>query len=55
MVKDAGAPRCATCAEPLHFDSDRDGRTIQSCGCGHREYLRTRRSDTGAVPVPAAR
>jgi hypothetical protein len=55
LVTDGGAPRCAQCAEPLRFDSDRDGRTIQSCAHGHRAYLRTRRSDAGVAAVRGAR
>jgi len=57
MVTDGGAPRCGQCNEPLHFGSDRQGRTTESCACGYRGYLKTRpgQVDSGqdaAVPSP---
>jgi hypothetical protein len=42
MLSDAGAPRCAVCGHPLHFGSDRQGRTIEFCDCGYSGYVKTR-------------
>lgn len=49
MVADGGAPHCTTCGEPLHFGSDRNGRTTEACACGYRAYVETR---SGQVNVP---
>lgn len=42
MLADAGAPRCAECHKPLHFGTDRQGRTTESCSCGYSGYVKTR-------------
>jgi len=42
MVMDGGAPRCLGCDQPLHFGTDRQGRTTESCACGYQGYLKTR-------------
>ncbi len=49
MVADGGPPRCRGCDAPLRFDTDRNGRTTESCGCGYRGYTATRE---GLVAVP---
>jgi len=33
------APACPTCGNRLEFDSDRMGRTVEYCGCGHSAPL----------------
>ncbi|HLB82329.1 MAG TPA: hypothetical protein VJJ54_04510 [Gemmatimonadales bacterium] len=55
MVTDGGAPRCPGCREALQFGTDRQGRTIESCGCGYRGYLETRGGGVEALPVGPAR
>jgi hypothetical protein len=42
MITDGGPPRCQGCNLRLRFDTDRDGRTTESCGCGYRAYVETR-------------
>jgi len=49
MVMDGGAPRCLGCDQPLHFGTDRQGRTTESCACGYQGYLKTR---TGCTRDP---
>jgi hypothetical protein len=42
LVTDAGPPTCRQCAERLQFSSDRDGRLLESCGCGYRAFVPVR-------------
>jgi hypothetical protein len=55
MVTDGGAPRCPGCHELLQFGTDRQGRTIESCGCGYRGFLETRGGGPQLPAVPAMR
>ena len=48
MVSDGGAPRCRACNQPLKFNTDRQGRTTESCPCGYTGYVTTR---PGQVPA----
>jgi hypothetical protein len=51
MVIDGGAPRCRSCGEPLQFDTDRQGRTMEACECGYRGYLETRPGEVEGRPT----
>ena len=39
LVADGGAPRCPTCRGPLVFRTDRLGRAMEQCECGHHAYV----------------
>jgi len=54
LVTDGGPPWCPACGGRLHFDSDRNGRTTQSCDCGYDEYVVTRQEPTAPVSAPRA-
>lgn len=53
LLADGGAPRCPTCRTRLSFTTDRQGRVLEACPCGYKEYVQTRRSVEPA-PVAAA-
>jgi hypothetical protein len=36
LVADRGPARCPACQEFLEFRTDRVGRTLEQCACGHR-------------------
>ena len=42
MMADGGPPRCPVCRKYLQFESDRHGRTVERCGCGHRAFVLVR-------------
>ena len=42
LVPDRGPARCPTCAEYLEFRTDRNGRMMEQCGCGHRAFVERR-------------
>lgn len=56
LVADGGAPRCPDCRTRLSFITDRQGRVLESCPCGYRAYVVTRRGpDEAAGSAPAPR
>jgi len=42
LVTDRGPPRCPACQEDLEFRTDRFGRTLEQCPCGHRALVERR-------------
>jgi len=42
LVPDRGPARCPTCAEYLEFRTDRNGRMMEHCACGHRAFVERR-------------
>ncbi|HJS44454.1 MAG TPA: hypothetical protein VJ755_13370 [Gemmatimonadales bacterium] len=34
--------RCPTCGEYMEFKTDRAGRAMEVCACGHRAYIERR-------------
>jgi hypothetical protein len=54
MVLDGGAPRCGECGRALQFDTDREGRTTESCGSGHRGFLKMRPYDAASSVMAGA-
>lgn len=34
--------RCPTCREYMEFKTDRAGRAMELCACGHRAYIERR-------------
>jgi hypothetical protein len=50
LVADGGPPRCPSCGSRfLMFRTDRHGRAMEQCDCGHRAYVERR---TGKRPEP---
>jgi DNA-directed RNA polymerase subunit RPC12/RpoP len=41
-VKDNGPARCPTCGAYLEFRTDRNGRMMEQCACGHRAFVERR-------------
>lgn len=39
LVMDGGPPRCPACGGHLVFRTDRLGRAMEQCDCGHRAYV----------------
>src|SRR6266576_2261381 len=42
VVPDRGPARCPTCGEYLEFRTDRNGRMMEQCGCGHTAFVERR-------------
>jgi hypothetical protein len=42
LVADRGPARCPACQEFLEFRTDRVGRTLEQCACGHRALVERR-------------
>jgi hypothetical protein len=42
LVADRGPARCPSCAGYLEFRTDRFGRTLEQCACGHRALVERR-------------
>ena len=42
LVPDRGPARCPICAEYLDFRTDRNGRMMEHCACGHRAFVERR-------------
>ncbi|HXO86227.1 MAG TPA: hypothetical protein VN803_11965 [Gemmatimonadales bacterium] len=40
LAGDRGPARCAACGENREFRTDRNGRTLEQCGCGYRTVER---------------
>lgn len=49
LVTDGGPPFCQGCGERLHFSTDRSGRTMETCDCGYRAFVKTQRSPAEEV------
>ena len=43
--------RCPTCGEYLQFRTDRNGRMMEYCACGHRAFVE-RRTGKREEPQP---
>jgi hypothetical protein len=53
LVADRGPARCPACQEYLEFRTDRFGRTLEHCPCGHRALVERRsgkRDEPGGQP-----
>jgi hypothetical protein len=50
LVTGGGPPRCPECGRRLAFAIDRQGRTVEHCGCGYRGYVRLRDGTPAAEP-----
>jgi len=42
LVADRGPARCPTCQHYLEFRTDRFGRMLEQCACGHRAFVERR-------------
>jgi len=42
LVPDRGPARCPTCGEYLEFRTDRNGRMMEHCACGHTAFVERR-------------
>jgi hypothetical protein len=42
LVADRGPARCPACSDFLEFRTDRFGRTLEHCACGHRALVERR-------------
>jgi hypothetical protein len=42
LVSDRGPARCPACQEYVEFRTDRYGRMMEVCACGHRAYVERR-------------
>lgn len=49
LVEDGGPPHCPHCRAWLRFECDRQGRMVETCGCGHRALVARR--DTALAPT----
>ncbi len=52
LVVDRGPARCPACHEYLEFRTDRLGRMVEFCPCGHRTFVERRSGKREAPGEP---
>jgi hypothetical protein len=52
LVADRGPARCPICRQFLEFRTDRVGRTLEHCACGHRALVERRSGQRDVPPEP---
>jgi hypothetical protein len=52
LVPDRGSAKCPACGGFVEFRTDRFGRMMEQCGCGHHAFVERRsgKRDTDATP-----
>lgn len=48
LVAGGDPPRCPVCGNWLTFGTDRQGRAVQHCDCGFKDYVQVR---SGSIPT----
>ena len=52
LVPDRGSAKCPTCGSFVEFRTDRFGRMIEQCECGHRAFVERRSGKRDAETTP---